>query len=340
LRIKFLIIIYNIILLTQASATSGESVKIIAGGDVMIGSWAEDVIRSNGWNYPFVHLDTVLMGADIVFANLEAAFGQEDSSYEKTYTFQVNPELVKVLSAGKINVVSLANNHIMDFGIGALKETIKVLGEHNIKYTGAGMNLTEARIPAIMEVNQKKMALCSYSLTFPEEFWATDSTAGTCFPSHTFFYEDLKEFKATNDYVIVSFHWGGELMNTPKEYQVELAHKAIDAGADLILGHHPHVIQGIERYKDKLIFYSLGNYIFASYSDKATKSMLVKFIFGTNQLLSCKIYPINVHNRYVDFQPRLLLNNDKINFFNELNTLSLELNEQPVVVNNAGSVEL
>jgi poly-gamma-glutamate synthesis protein (capsule biosynthesis protein) len=228
----------------------------------------------------------------------------------------------------------------MDFGIGALRETIKVLGQNNIKYTGAGMNLTEARIPAILEVNQKKMALCSYSLTFPEEFWATDSTAGTCFPSHTFFYKDLREFKATNDFVIVSFHWGGELMNTPKEYQVELAHKAIDAGADLILGHHPHVIQGIERYKGKLIFYSLGNYIFASYSDKATKSMLVKFEFGTNELLNCKIYPINVHNRYVDFQPRLLLNNDKTNFFNELNTLSLELNEQPVVVNNAGSVEL
>jgi poly-gamma-glutamate synthesis protein (capsule biosynthesis protein) len=340
LRIKFLILIYNIVLFTQTLAISEDYVEIIAGGDVMIGSWAEDVIRSKGWNYPFVHLDTVLVGADIVFANLEAAFGKEDSSFEKTYTFQVDQDLVQVLIAGKINVVSLANNHIMDFGVGALKETINVLTQNNIKFSGAGMNLKEARKPARVEVKQKKVAVCSYSLTFPEEFWATDTTAGTCFPSHTFFYKDLREFKTNNDFVIVSFHWGGELMNTPKEYQVELAHKAIDAGADLILGHHPHVLQGIERYKNKLIFYSLGNYIFASYSDKATESMLVKFLFGTNGLQSCKIYPINVHNRIVDFQPRLLLNNDKTNFFKELNTLSLELNTQPVVVNNAGLVEL
>jgi poly-gamma-glutamate synthesis protein (capsule biosynthesis protein) len=129
-------------------------------------------------------------------------------------------------------------------------------------------------------------------------------------------------------------------MTTPKEYQVELAHKAIDAGADLILGHHPHVIQGVERYKGKLIFYSLGNYVFGSYSDKATRSMLVKFLFGTNGLNHCKIYPINVHNRDVDLQPRLLQAHDKISFFKELNALSLELNNQANVVNNAGYIEL
>jgi poly-gamma-glutamate capsule biosynthesis protein CapA/YwtB (metallophosphatase superfamily) len=313
-------------------------IQLVAAGDIMLDSWIEQVVRDQGWHYPFVHLDSILNTADLVFANLEAPFGRQDSAYPKTYTFQVEPEMVQVLTAGKINMVSLANNHILDFGAGALKETMQLLDAHRIKYSGAGNNLWEARQPARFEIKGKKVAVACYSLTFPEEFWATDSTAGTCFPSHTFFYQDIRRFKEENDVLVISFHWGGELLTAPKEYQVDLAHRAIDAGADLILGHHPHVIQGLEIYKGKLIAYSLGNYIFGSYSDKATRSMLLRLSYSVDSFEQCTIIPIDVHNRFVEFQPRLLKDADKINFFNELIGLSQELNNQPLVINSAGEI--
>lgn len=313
-------------------------IQLVAAGDMMLDSWIEQVVRDQGWQYPFVYLDSILSKADLVFANLEAPFGRQDSAYPKTYTFQVEPDMVQVLMAGKINVVSLANNHILDFGSAALRETMQLLDTHGIKYSGAGNNLWEARQPARFEIKGKKIAVACYSLTFPEEFWATDSTAGTCFPSHTFFYKDIRRFKKENDVLVISFHWGGELLTAPKEYQVDLAHRAIDAGADLILGHHPHVIQGLEIYKGKLIAYSLGNYIFGSYSDKATRSMLLQLSYDEDSFKRCTIIPIDVHNRFVEFQPRLLKDADKINFFNELIGLSQELNSQPLVINSAGEI--
>lgn len=319
-------------------AGTNEAVQIIAAGDVMLDSWIEELVRTQGWHYPFVHLDSILSDSDLVFANLEAPFGKQDSAYPKTYTFQVSPDLVQVLQAGKINMVSLANNHILDFGTEALKETMQLLDQHQIKYSGAGMNLSEARQPAVFETKGNNIAVACYSLTFPEEFWATDSSGGTCFPSHTFLYEDIRRFKEQNDLLIISFHWGGELLTAPKEYQLDLAHKVIDAGADVILGHHPHVIQGLEIYKGKLIAYSLGNYVFSSYSDKATQSMLLKFSYNGDAIEKFTIYPINVHNRYVEFQPRLLAHSDKIKFFNELIELSQELNSQPLVINSAGEI--
>lgn len=323
-----------------AAASPEDQISIVAGGDVMLGSWVEDVVRTRGWSYPFMQLDSVLHGADVVFANLEAPFGVEDSAFEKTFAFQVSPDLIQVLTAGKINVVSLANNHILDYGEGALVHTINLLKERGISFSGAGLNLSEARRPALLDIKGCKMAFASYSLTFPEEFWATDSTAGTCFPYHTFFYQDIKKFKQENDLVIVSFHWGGELLNTPKEYQVQLAHQTINAGADLIIGHHPHVVQGVEIYKGKPIFYSLGNYIFGSYSQRAVRSMLINFYYGAGKIKQCKIYPINVNNGEIEFQPKLLQGEDKIQFIDELNSISGELNNMALVINSAGLIQL
>jgi poly-gamma-glutamate capsule biosynthesis protein CapA/YwtB (metallophosphatase superfamily) len=321
------------------AASPEDQISIVAGGDVMLGSWVEDVVRSRGWSYPFMQLDSILHGADVVFSNLEAPFGVEDSAFEKTYTFQVSPDLIQVLTAGKINVVSLANNHILDYGEGALIHTINLLKEKDIAFSGAGRNLREARKPALLSIKGYKLAFASYSLTFPEEFWATDSTAGTCFPFHTFFYRDIKKFKQENDLVIISFHWGGELLNTPKEYQIQLAHQTIDAGADFIIGHHPHVVQGVEIYKNRLIFYSLGNFIFGSYSQRAVRSMLINFYYGTGEIKQCRICPINVNNGEVEFQPKLLQGEDKIQFINELNSISGELNNKALVINSAGLIQ-
>ena len=315
-------------------------VSILAAGDVMLGSWIDQVTRTRGWTYPFMQLDSIVNRADIFFCNLEAPFGTSGIAFEKTYTFRVSPDLVQILTAGRINVVSLANNHMMDYGAEPLQATMELLEKNNIYHSGAGINLPEARKPARMEIKGKNISFACYSLTFPEEFWATDTSAGTCFPSHSFVFRDLKKFKSDSDLLVVSFHWGGELLTTPKEYQIELAHQVIDAGADLILGHHPHVIQGIEIYKGKVIAYSLGNFIFGSYSESVKESMLLEFQQGMVGIEKCRIYPLLVYNREVEFQPRLQVGESRGKFFTYLQEISRELNPQPLVINHAGWLEL
>lgn len=309
-------------------------ITIAATGDLMVGSWVQDVIEDSGYAYPFQNIDSILHDADIIFTNLEAPFGTSGEAFVKTYTFQVNPKLVNVLTAGRINMVSLANNHIMDFGAESLSETISLLREKHIKFAGAGMNLSQAREPALFQVNGKKVAFCSYTLTFPQEFWATDSTPGTCFPYHTFVYDDIRKMKVENDLVIVSCHWGQELQETPKKYQMELAHNLIDAGADIILGHHPHVVQGIEIYKNKLIAYSLGNFIFGSYSKSSRVSMILKILWAEEKLKDYEIIPINVFNEEVEFQPVPLLGKEKQDFLEKINKLSSELKLSPIVISS------
>ena len=326
--------------LIAGEETEAGTVKIIAAGDLMLGSWVEEVVHREGWDYPFRNIRGLLEDADIVFANLEAPFGRGGIAFEKAFTFRVSPDLVRVLPAGRINMVSVANNHIMDFGEEVLQQTLTVLRENGIRYAGAGRNLNEARRPAKIQVNGVKLTLVCYSLTFPEEFWASDTSAGTCFPYHTFFYDDIRKFKAESDLLMVSFHWGAELSRIPKKYQVDLAHRTIDAGADVILGHHPHVVQGMEIYHGKLIAYSLGNFVFGSYSENVKESILLELHYQAGKPMEYKIHPIRVYNKEVEFQPQLLIGSEKEKFMEELQRLSLELNRHQIVIGSDGWVRL
>ncbi len=211
---------------------------------------------------------------------------------------------------------------------------------HEILYAGAGSNLTEARKAAVAEVNGKRIGFLSYSLTFPEEFWASDTSAGTCFPYASFVYKDVARLKNKTDFVIVACHWGQELRTTPKKYQVELAHNLIDNGADVILGHHPHVVQGIEFYKGKLIAYSLGNFVFASYSERAKDSMMLQLNLSNEPIMKARIVPINVYNREVDFQPVPLTGDSRDAFLQRMISMSEELNSVPVGINKDGDIEM
>ncbi len=326
--------------LSVGPAEENQAVRLVATGDTMLGSWVGDVIKENGYDYPFKFVSSYTNDADIYFTNLEAPFGTSGQPFEKRFTFRVHPKLVNVLLSGKINLVSLANNHTMDYGVECLRETFQVLDEHQIAYAGAGLDLTEARKAAVVEKNGRKVALLSYSLTFPEEFWATDTSAGTCFPYETFAYKDVSKLKRENDFVIVSCHWGAELRDTPKPYQIELARKFIDSGADLVLGHHPHVVQGIEFYKGKLIAYSLGNYIFGSYSERVKDSMILKVDLDNGPIGSVDVLPISVYNKEVDFQPVPLEGARKSAFFKHLIGISKELNSDSLGISSEGIVRI
>jgi poly-gamma-glutamate capsule biosynthesis protein CapA/YwtB (metallophosphatase superfamily) len=308
------------------------SISIAAVGDIMIGNHTTEYIESYGVDYPFNGTSKVLSQADIAFANLESPFTHTGTKFEKKFNFKVPPDYARGLIRGGFDVVTLANNHILDYGMEGLKNTITVLDSIGLNHCGAGLTLDQAQQPAIIERNGFRIGFLGYSLVFPEEFWATRSRGGTNYPTNL--EKNIRHADSLADFIVVTFHWGAEGMNYPKEYQKFFAHTAIDCGTDLVLGHHPHVLQGLEIYKNRLIAYSLGNFSFSSYSRRATESIILKVYLTASGLLFAKIIPVSVDNYEIAFQPEILSDNRAENILAHLRTYSEPLNPINIINDN------
>lgn len=313
-------------------------VSVVAVGDVMLGSWVTSVLSEKGYLYPFELTSRVLRSGDATIANLEAPFTVDGEPFEKKYNFKVPPDYVQGLKEAGFTVVSLANNHIMDFGETGLLSTMSALESVGVKYCGAGLNLARAARPAVVELSGKKIAFFGYSMTLPKEFYATEDSSGTAYPGPNLMVESLTAWEDSVDFTVVSFHWSAEKLETPKDYQIYFAHLAIDSGADLVLGHHPHVLQGIELYKNRLIAYSLGNFVFGSYSENAIDSIILKTHLRNEGLFFAQCIPINVDNREVEFQPRIFKGERKTAVINKLQRLSLSLNNGKNIIEDSGII--
>ncbi len=302
--------------------TSASEIIINAVGDIMLaGKWAP-VLRAKGYEYPFAAVKAELAGGDINIANLESPIATGGREYTgKQFRFRAEPAVAKAVRSAGFNLVTLANNHSMDFGGQALAETLRHLDSAGIAWIGAGENLDEARKMALYNIKGKKVAFLGYSLTQPIEFFAGKTRPGTAPGYEKIVTTDVASARRQADYVIVSFHWGREAATTVQEYQRNAAHNAIDAGADVIIGHHPHVLQGIERYKKGLIFYSLGNFTFASKSTTADVSALIRLRLDDTQR-TAEILPLDVLHRRVGFQPRILKGTRAESVIEKLNFLS------------------
>jgi poly-gamma-glutamate synthesis protein (capsule biosynthesis protein) len=287
------------------SLSNKEEISILFAGDVMLGGRMIKIIHEKGTSYPFEGIREYFQSADLFFCNLEAPFGRSGAPYPKRYNFLVPPEFVEVLVHGSVDGVTLANNHIMDYGIEGLQSTLAVLEEKGIAFAGAGRNEKDAREPEFFEVKGVRVAFLAYSNTFPEEFWASRDEGGTAFGREKSIRWDIQKARKKSDIVIVTFHWGGELETEPKKYMRRLAHLAILEGADCVIGHHPHVIQGIEKYKKGIIAYSLGNFAFGSYSEKPS-GMLLKVVFEKEGWKKAEVIPLEVNNFIVHMQPQVL----------------------------------
>jgi poly-gamma-glutamate capsule biosynthesis protein CapA/YwtB (metallophosphatase superfamily) len=284
-----------------------EEITIAAVGDLMLGGRTGPFLAQYGPDYPFQNVLSVLRQADLVAGNLESPISSRGTAVEnKKFTLRAGPLAGPALKSAGIRVVSLANNHAMDFGPIALEDTLAALEENQILYTGAGVDLDDARAPAIVKIKGKTLAFLSYSLTFPLEFFASAGRAGTAPGYADFVKADIEKVRPLADLVVVSFHWGSELLTAAKDYQIDLGHRAIDWGADLVLGHHPHVLQELEVYKGHLIAYSLGNFVFGSESNRTNYSMILLLTFRENSLVKVEAVPIDVNNYRVQYQPKVL----------------------------------
>jgi len=294
---------------TTAEPEPPEPIRITLVGDIMLGGSADEFMRRHGHDYAFAGVADELARADVLFGNLEGPLtdGGEPAA-DKQYLFRTPPaKVAPALARAGFDVLSLANNHTLDYGATGLFDTRTALFDAGIHAVGAGSDLAGARRAAIVERKGHKVGFLAYSNTFPEEFWAGPGTPGTAFGHRAHVEADVRALGERVDTVVVSFHWGRESTTELRDYQPMLARAAIDAGADIVAGHHPHVLQGVERYGGGVILYSLGNFTFGSYSENARVSTIAHVIADDDGLKGLEMVPINVYNPDVLFQPLPLI---------------------------------
>jgi len=289
----------------------GASDTLVVGavGDIMLSSWLVEILEREGPAYPYAGITSLLAVPDLLIGNLEAPFLADTTGVpraEKAYTFAVPPERVDVLKAGGFGALTLANNHILDFGVAGLEGTWEALDRAGIPHAGTGRDRAEAHTHTVVATGGRRVALLAYNHVFPAAFWAAADRPGTAHASDAGLAREVQRAGRDADLVVVSFHWSAEGREGPKDYQRILAHIAVDNGADLVVGHHPHVLQSLEWYRGRLIAYSLGNFLFASYSPTATGALLtVRFTGG--EPLDAALHPLDVNNIRTGFRPGRVL---------------------------------
>ncbi|MCE1225053.1 MAG: CapA family protein [Geobacteraceae bacterium] len=283
-------------------AVAQSEVVIQAAGDVMLGGRWEQQMAQDGYFHPFAKIAPELKKGDITLVNLEAPLTSRGKEFtDKKYRFRVKPQAAAALKKAGITTVTLANNHSMDYGPQGLLDTLQQLDKAGIGHVGGGENLSAARKAVVYDIRGTKVALLGYSLTLPLEFWAGEKRVGTAPLMEKMVKDDIAAARKQATIVIVTAHWGEEGKIRLREYQPRLARMMIDAGADAVIGHHPHILQGIERYKRGIICYSLGNFAFAHKSKIADRTLLLRLHFDGDKR-TAELLPVNILHKEVGFQ--------------------------------------
>jgi len=271
------------------------SVTLNFVGDIMMTDRVETLLQQKGFDYPFKHVATIFQQDDYTIANLETPVTRRGTpAYDKEYVYKSPPEAIPALKAAGIDLVNLANNHSMDQGEEGLLDTFQYLGEQTIAYVGAGLDQEQAYAPTFIERNGMRIAFLGFSRVIPEVSWyagkGKPGVAATYDPALAV--EAIGHAKEKADLVVVIAHWGKEKTDWPVDHQRQLARTYIDAGADLVVGGHPHVLQGFEQYKGKWIAYSLGNFIFTrSQTAKTWETMILRATCGKEKGCELRMFP-------------------------------------------------
>ena len=281
-------------------------VTLLFVGDIMLDRGVEFEIKKNGNNnfrFPFLKIAKELQEADILFGNLEGPISDKGQKVGSIYSFRMDPKVIDGLTFAGFDVLSIANNHMLDYGRMAMTDTFLRLKESGIDYVGAGFDENEAYAPKIKEVNGTKIAFLAFTNLYALSWEAVADKSGMALFSKDKLEGTIKNAKNRSDLVVVSFHFGDEYKTSPTQEQKTIAHLAIDFGADLVIGHHPHVTEPLEEYKGRYIAYSLGNFIFdQNFSDETMKGLMLKVIVENGRIK--KVSPIDfVINQY--FQPEI-----------------------------------
>lgn len=238
-----------------------ETVKLLILGDVMIHSKYNDVVAKKGPPFLFDKVSPKMKESDVRFANIETVLSDKGKPVRGKLCLRGDSRYIKALGEVGLHVVSLANNHAFDFGIKGFTDMKSRLESLGIKTVGAGASLSQSRQLKIISCNGVRIGFLAYAARDTDgAAYATEDAAGVAPLEEDFVLEDIGKYLEQVDHLIVSLHWGVEYAEYPTPVQVALGRKIIDAGARMIIGHHPHILQGYEEYHNGYIFYSLGNF--------------------------------------------------------------------------------
>jgi len=254
-------------------------VTLAFAGDIMLDRGVKNsVIKNfnNDYSAIFEKID-ILKKSDIAFANLEGPVSDQGIDQKNLYSFRMNPGVIPTLKGAGLGVLSVANNHMADWGRLAFSDTLASLKENEIFYTGGGNNKEEAKTPVVIEKYGIKIGFLGFTDKGPNYMAASADKAGVLLANDINFDEIIKNAAKQVDYLVVSFHFGEEYLTKHNVRQEYLAHQAVDNGAKIVIGHHPHVVEDTEVYKNSFIAYSLGNFVFdQSWSKPTMQGMLLE----------------------------------------------------------------
>jgi len=330
----------------QPAAVQPQEFSIVASGDVMLGRRVADAMRKQGVNYPFAQVGSYLRDAGLTFGNLESPLSLQGTPLPgKGIWFRGDPKGAEALKEAGYSVMSVANNHTLDYDTPAFLDTLAVLREQGIAPVGGGKDPAEAAQPVIKEINGRKVAFLA-ATEMADIFWSwkyrrtlevKPDQPGVVKLDEMQLVNAVNALKGKADIIIVSLHWGTEFSDYPTEDQRKIAHSLVDAGANLIVGHHPHCLQGVEVYKGSLIAYSLGNFVYDKQTrPKSQEGLLLKVFLNGRSISRATLYPVLIK----DEQPHIVQGNDAARILQRTATLSRELDTNLVVRDGVGVLNI
>ncbi len=293
---------------SEKSALPDRDIKMIFVGDLMFDRGIKKKVdeKARGdYLFLFQYIKDILADADITFGNLEGPIAESGVLSGSKYSFRMHPDVARVLNFVGFDVVSFANNHAGDYGREAFLETFQHLGRAGIQLVGAGANTATAENPTVFLAGNTRIGFIGFSDVGPNWLESKEDGAGILLAkSPEFVSEVVRQARGKVDILIVSFHFGDEYKTKSNLRQQALAHAAIDAGAVFVVGHHPHVVEEIEKYNGGVIAYSLGNFIFdQAFSPETKKSLILEVTIRGKALKEVKPIPIKF-NQF--FQPMIM----------------------------------
>ena len=254
-----------------------KTINMIFVGDIMLSRAVGDkMTKENNWSWPFLKMNKWLADADLTFGNLEGPISDKGMNVGSIYSFRADPRVIEGLKSAGFDVLSVANNHMGDWSTPAFEDTLNRLTEAEIDYVGGGFNQTEAYSPLKKTIKDTMFCFFAYTDLGPRSFEAGDDESGMAFLDIESAQNDIEKNKNACDLIIISIHFGEEYKEKANSRQKTIAKAFIDSGANLIVGHHSHVIGEVETINNAQVFYSLGNFIFDQlFSDKTREGMVL-----------------------------------------------------------------
>jgi poly-gamma-glutamate capsule biosynthesis protein CapA/YwtB (metallophosphatase superfamily) len=287
---------FLVLMFVSLGAKANETtISIAFVGDVMLDETPGQYIKQG--KDPFKDFAKILAKSDLRIANLECVVSAKKGKPEdKPYVLKAHPRVLPVLKK-YFSAVSLANNHSYDYGEKTFLETLSLLEKAGLPYLGGGRDIFQAHEPKIFNVKGKKIALLAYNEFHPRSFEALADRPGVAWSEDEYVVYGIQRARELYeaDYVITYPHWGVEQTKTALPRQVYLARLMIDAGADAVVGGHPHVTQNIETYKGKPIFYSLGNFVFNGFTDDDSNTGWLVQLFIKGDEISWQVHEAKIN---------------------------------------------